>query len=329
MPQKLNTTQLRENNANLVRAILRSRDACTTAAIARMTALSVATCGKIVAEMVHNNEVIPLDLARPDGGRPPRLYTYNPMFSLSALILPKTADGRTSIVYAIMDAKGAIIERDALAVPRAGPDEIRRLLAENLRRYPTIRAVAVSIPGLVRDGAVGFCDLPELVGIHLPTVLNLPDNVALTMDNDMNLAALGYSHQEARTGSVAYLVVPRKNCAGAGFVIDGRVIHGHTRFAGELSFIPFGVDRAAQFAGLSDRDALEYAAVLAAAVICVLNPATLALASEALDDAALATIRERCGRCVPEDHLPAFVRRHTLDDDCLAGLAIAAAAKYQ
>jgi hypothetical protein len=328
MTHKFSTVQLRENNANLLRSALRSLEAATTAQLSEMTGLSVATCGKIVAGMVRDGEAIQLELARPDGGRPPRLYAYNPMFSLSALILPKTEDGVTSIVHAIMDAKDNVVERDAVVVDRAGPVEIRRLLEEKLRRYPTIKAVAMSIPGLVRDGVVGFCDLPELVGVDIPAALSLPDGVALTLDNDMNLAALGYYQLEMRKGSVAYLLVPRKNCVGAGLVVDGRVIRGHTRFAGELSFIPFGFDRPTQFAGLAAREALGYAADLVTAIIGVLNPTALAIASDLLDDDALATLRARAARRIPPDHLPAFVRRHTLDDDCLAGLAIAAEANH-
>lgn len=325
MLQKLDTTQLRENNVNLVRDAFRALATATTARAAEMTGLSVATCGKIVADMVRSGEIFALELDRTGGGRPPRLYAYNPMFSLTALVFPKTANGVTSIVYAIVDAKGGMVERDAVVVDQAGVPEIRQLLGGKLRQYPAIKAVALSIPGLIRDGVVGFCDLPELADTDLAAALHLPDGVALTMDNDMNLAALGYYQMEMGAGSVAYIVVPRKNCTGAGIVVDGRVIRGHTNFAGELSFAPLGVDRARQFAGMPEADALDYAAALAATVIAVLNPAVLVVASEAMNDDAAEVMRGQCARHIPSEHLPAFAWRRSLDDDCLSGLAIAAA----
>lgn len=325
MERKVGTVELRENNTNLIRKALLGMDTATKAVLAAATGLSVATCGKILAAMVTSGEAVALELAAPDGGRPPRLYAYNPMYSLSALVFPKTQDGESFIVHAIRDAKGGVVEKGVLPVGRADMGTMQDLIDGWRRRYPSIRAVAISIPGLVRDGVVGFCDLPELAGVDVRAALDIESGIAVSMDNDMNLAALGYFRSEMRAGSVVYMVVPRKNCTGAGFVVDGKVLVGATRFAGELSFMPFGVGRETQFAGLPKDKAMAYTATLAAAVIPVINPSRLVIASEMLDARALEGIRRTCAEHIPEEHLPEFVAKPSLDDDCLEGLAAMAA----
>ena len=325
MERKVGTAELRENNANLIRKVLLATETSTKAFLASATGLSVATCGKILAAMVAQGEAVELDLAAPDGGRPPRLFAYNPMYSLSALVFPKSLNGESRIVHSIRDAKGGVVEKGSLPVAKADAGTIQDLIDGWRKRYPSIKAVAISIPGLVRDGVVGFCDLPELEGVDLRARLAMGDGVAVSMDNDMNLAALGYFRAEMGDGSVVYMVVPRKNCTGAGIVVDGKVLVGHTRFAGELSFMPFNISRERQFAGLPMDEAITYTATLAAAVIPVINPARLVVASEMVGGGALEGIRRECANHVPEEHLPEFVARSSIDDDCLEGLAVMAA----
>lgn len=319
------TVQLRENNIRLIRQTLRGMESSTTAGLAAATGISVATCGKIISDLVTWGEVLELDLAAPEGGRPPRLYSYNPMYAMTALIYPRTEGGETSIVYAVRDAKGNNAEKAVMEVEKADMDVISALLDDLAGRYPTLKAAALSIPGTNRNGVVGFCDLPELVGADVAAAVQERHGLELVMENDMNLAALGYYSETLRSGSVVYMVIPRKLCAGAGIVVDGKLIHGQTGFAGELSFIPFGVSRDRQFAGMDADAAVDYTARLAATAIAMINPTVLVIASESMDAAAVETIREFCLRHIPDEHMPELRTRKSMNDDCLAGLALAAA----
>lgn len=323
------TIQVRENNTNLVRSVMRGIENTTKAHLASLTGLSVATCGKILNEMIADGEVDELELAASGNGRPPRLYAYNPLYALTARIFPKTVNGLSFLVYEVKDAKDNTVERENLEVEKAGIEAIRDLLDQLMLRYPSIDSVSLSIPGLIDGNRIGFCDIPELEGVNLDESILGKYNFGIYADNDMNLAALGYYHTSQCAGSVVYMVVPRRNCTGVGIVIDGRIVRGKSCFAGELSFIPFGVGREEQFSGLAIPDAISYTAKLAAAVIPVLNPSTLVIASEIMTPEALEHIQSFCGRHIPAAHLPEFVMKESMDDDCLAGLGLLGASDME
>lgn len=325
MKKASSTIEVRENNIKLIKQALCAGENSTKAHLAGITGLSVATCGKIIATMVNRGEVFELELARPESGRPPRLYTYNAMYSLTALVFLKTEAGATYIIYEIKDAKNQIVEKEKIAVEKTKITAVSDLLDDLLQRFPSIKAVAISIPGMITNGVIGFCDLPELEGVDLREAILSKHNVELIVENDMNLAALGYYHDMQRTGSVVYLLAPRKTCVGAGIVVDGKLIRGNTSFAGEFSFIPTEVSREKQLNGLDLKTAIDYIATLAAGVIPVINPSTFAIASELLDDTAVATIRQFCLKHIPAKHMPAFIVRKNIDNDCLSGLALMAA----
>lgn len=319
------TVQLRENNIRLIREALRGVDSSTTAGLAAATGISVATCGKILTDLVIRGEALELDLAAPEGGRPPRLYSYNPEYAMTALLCPRTEGGATCIVHAVRDARGRTVEKRAATVEKVDLEAVVGLLDDLTGRYPTLKAVALSIPGLVRDGVVEFCDLPELVGVNIEAAIRERYDFGLVMENDMNLAALGYYDEMLRSGSLVYMVIPRGLCTGAGIVVDGKLIRGQTCFAGELSFAPFGIDRDMQFAGLEADRAVDYTAKLAVTAIAMIDPSVLVIASESMEDGAIVKIRDFCLRCIPAGHMPELRTRESMYDDCLAGLALEAA----
>lgn len=321
-----NFIRLREVNSDLVRTVLKKTDSITKARLAEETGLSVATCGNILASMLETGEAVKVRLGISDGGRPPSLFTYNSAFAYTALVFPKSEDGKKHLIHAVVDAKGKTVERGALPVEQADLASIETLVADLASRHVPLKAIALSIPGLIRDGRVGFCDLPELEGVEVKQALENRFGLPVEAENDMNLAALGFSarRRDEDAISVAYLVVPKRICIGAGLVVNGRLLKGHTAFAGELSFLPGGISREKQFSGLSPEEALEYTGKLAATVIPVINPSILAVASDLSDSGTLERVRAICLERIPEEHMPKLVARRGIDDDCLAGLALMA-----
>ena len=98
----------------------------------------------------------------------------------------------------------------------------------------------MGIPGVVQNGVSGESDFDKLS--HLPLADYLSDKWGrpVLAGNDVNCAALGYYHhqKEERAESLAYLYYPREGNAGAGIVINGRVIHGVSDFAGKSLICP-------------------------------------------------------------------------------------------
>ncbi len=290
-----NFTRLREVNAELLRSTLKSVESATKTELASVTGLSVATCGNILSSMLASGEALVKDTGIPAGGRPPKLYAYDPFFSLTAMIFPKTIGGKKTLLYAVVDAKGDTIERKSLEGKHLGMDELADLIGTSRARNKILKAVAIAVPSLVRDGNSGISDIDELENVAIKEPLEKMFSLPVLVENDVNCAAVGFHSQHRERGStVVYMVVPTRTATGAGIVIDGKLYRGHSSFAGELSFMPLGVPRESQFAGLGKKQTIDYVSTLAAMVIPVLDPSVLVLAHESLDAKALFRLRETC-----------------------------------
>ncbi len=321
-----NFTRLREVNAELVRSTLKSVAAATKTELASATGLSVATCANILSTMLASGEAMVKETGVPAGGRPPKLFAYDASFSLTALIFPKAIAGKKILLYAIVDAKGDTVEKKAIDVKQLGMAQLTGLLGDIRSRYKNLKVVAVAAPGLVRDGNIGISDIDELENMAIREPLEAMFSLPVVVENDTNCAAVGFHYLHRERGStVVYMVVPSKNATGAGIVIDGKLHRGHTSFAGELSFMPLGVTRERQFAGLTEKQTIDYVSRLVTMVIPVVNPSVLVIGHETLDAKALSRLRETCAKSIPEEHMPALELRDSLDEDCLAGLAVLAA----
>lgn len=314
-----NSAMVRRINREVVREALRARGEAGIAELSRRTGLSPATCSNIIPELVSSGEVFELDERRSEGGRPARVYAYNPDHTLVAAILPLYAGGGTVIRHSIRNGAGLVVHEGAAASEPFSLERLDGLLADLLRAFPAIRAVAVSVPGVVDDGAVGICDIPELSGAPLEQHVRSRHGLATVVENDMNFAAVGYQsrHPETTGSGLAFLALPEGKCPGCGIVLGGTLVKGKSNFAGEVSFIPFGC---------ASGSVEETAARLCCAVTAVVNPGAVVLSGSAVREDMLDRIRELCLARIPERHLPELSIRPEYGEDCLDGMAAMARA---
>lgn len=106
-------------------------------------------------------------------------------------------------------------------------------------------AVAVGLPAPVASGGeVGLVvNLPALSEVPIRRVLEEELAVPVVLENDVNLAALA-EHRRGRTRGVedmAFIAVGTG--VGMGIVVGGRLVRGGRGGAGELGWLPMGVER--------------------------------------------------------------------------------------
>src|SRR5436190_1259978 len=177
--------------------------------------------------------------------------------------LTGTIRARHDVEHGGVDAEralGAIVElRDAL-VRSAG------LSAE------LIDETVVGIPGVVEpvSGTVGLAtNVPGLDGRHYAADLEGRLGERVTIENDVNLAALGERRLGVAQGVDDFMFLSVGTGLGAGLVLRGELQRGHHGAAGELDYVAVGLEQAMDpcAAALSD-----VAAELAADRSTVLAP---------------------------------------------------------
>ena len=107
-----------------------------------------------------------------------------------------------------------------------------------------IDSVVVGVPGVV-DAETGQIDLatsvPGLEGVTFRSALSDRLDLAVTLENDVNLAALGEHWQGVARGVDDFVFLSIGTGMGAGLVLNGELHRGHHGAAGEVDFALVGL----------------------------------------------------------------------------------------
>jgi predicted NBD/HSP70 family sugar kinase len=224
--------------------LVASGRATSRAAIARLTGLARSTVGQQVDNLVELGIVEERESRTSTRGRPPRALVIGPAAGTLAVA---DMDVRSTQV-ALADLSGTVVAREVVDVSvDQGPDELlsavtarlRRLLDEHGRDQNRVRHVVAGLPAPVdfnRGCAVrppfriGWDGYP--VGEHLRKEFRSP----VTVDNDVNLMALGEANHELTDLPLVFVKVAYG--IGAGIVTaDGEVHRGADGAAGDIGHI--------------------------------------------------------------------------------------------
>lgn len=160
--------------------------------------------------------------------------------------------GGTKALGVVLDDDGHV--RATVRLPTArGPEGVMAtattavadLVERAGRGLDRIDGIGVGIPGLVDPGSgrvvhavnVGIDGVPFALAERLEARLGVP----VAVDNDLNVAALGASHEMGEEGGdIAFLSLGTG--VAAGIVLDGGLRRGVTGAAGEVGHIPIAPD---------------------------------------------------------------------------------------
>lgn len=231
--------------------------------LVQVTGLSKPTVLAVVAALEDEGLVHGVPLPTNGAGRTPLGYVHNPV----AAYVVGIDLGGTKVAAAIADLSGRIVaEREEPTSQDGGDAVVRQLaaLAKAVARdagvaWSRVDAVAVGSPGVVApDGTVDLAsNIAGLGSTRLGDELRRALRVPVTLENDVNLAAVGELHAGVARHCSTFVLLALGTGVGAGIVVDGRLVRGTRGGGGEVAFLPIGADPAS--ADARRRGALETA----------------------------------------------------------------------
>jgi predicted NBD/HSP70 family sugar kinase len=243
--QPSSTADVREQNLRILFGAIRDHGPVARADIVRHTGLSTPTVS--AGLRAFELEGVVREFGRTSGRRGPRasLYELEPQ----AMLILGLDIGARYVRALLAGLDGEIVDEFAVELPRPRAQEVLdvvRSLPERLGgRFARAEIAVVGTPGIV-DPETGRVDaVPNIEGwegILAAGALGGALGLAVRVENDVNLAALG---EQARGGGrdvqdFAYLSVG--SGVGAGIVVDGSLHRGRRGAAGEIGFLPVGED---------------------------------------------------------------------------------------
>ena len=230
----------RAHNRSMVLQHLFHSGPGSRADLARATGLTRVTVSDLVGDLMSEGLVTELGL-RPQGkvGKPATMVGLRTdAYQIVAVDL--TDDEHMH--GAVLDLSGSIVQRRSAALEgRTGQAAVDALTAfcrelVEVTAYPVL-GVGVGSPGIIDDAGTvleapnrGWFGVP--LAATLSAALALPVHVA----NDANTAVLGEFTYGGASGK-GLLVLTVGQGVGAGIVLDGSLVQGHSHAAGELGHV--------------------------------------------------------------------------------------------
>ena len=155
--------------------------------------------------------------------------------------------GGTDIKYGVMDVAGEFAVHGTLpteAKTYGGPGIVRKvsdLVRETCGVYD-VRGVAISTAGMV-DPATGEIvyaleeSIPQYRGVNWKAIMSENFDLPASVENDVNCAALGELWKGAGRGASSLFAMTVGTSIGGCLIMDGRVVHGVSRSAGEIAYM--------------------------------------------------------------------------------------------
>ena len=241
---------LRELNERVVLDVVREHHPIHRAEVARRTGLSKPTVGLALKSLSDSGLVRETGVEREGRGRAGSLFEpvadvglvlgidIGARFVRAALAdLGGSLLGRVDV--GLTKSRGAIsASKVAEAVERAVEQVIT---AAGVNRDNVVAAV-VGSPGVI-DPISGVLSvvgtIPALDGVDLAALLSNQLNLSVTVENDVNLMALGEQANGHGRDVEDFAVVSVGTGLGAGLILRGELYRGTRGAAGEIDFVPF------------------------------------------------------------------------------------------
>lgn len=225
-------------NINSIYQLLMEVRSATRQEITQRTKISLTTIRAILEEMLLEGQIVETALDDSSGGRRAQRYALNPSKNLILTFFFE----ENKAIYQIANLNHDVLETNTVTID---PTNITGFLESFFVKWD-ICAIGVGVPGIVEKGKFYTgCEKNSFTATDLGGIIQAKYPIPVVLENDLNAIAYGYAshylktHGECSQASVnlAYIHF-NKACTGAGFIVDGEVLHGAAEFAGELGFMP-------------------------------------------------------------------------------------------
>jgi hypothetical protein len=318
----LDSRRLKQINTDLVRNALKVKEFGTKNSVARDTGLSIATCGNILQEMLLEGEAMEIDFSPSTGGRPSRRFVYNEDHAFAALVYPRKESSSKSIYASVVNLRGKTRYEQFEEFEDVSLEEMEHVINGLVDKFPRIQVISLGIPAVIRNGVIGACDLEKLSHIPIKDYFREQSGRIVIVENDVNSMALGYYQriESQRPESLVYIYYPEGGIAGAGIIVNGKILRGRTDFAGEISYMPFWISREQQGTAQKERVFAEFISDTILSINCIINPHRIVVSGQWFTDSLKSTIESHIAQASPQDHLPRIDFETDIHDSYIDGL---------
>ena len=238
----ISASEMREINRSSILEMIRSRGPISRTQIAEDLQVSLPTVMRIVDELLLDELVIEDGEKEWSGGRKRKRLIFN---GSQHLVLGVDLGG-TKIYGAVADFDGNLlheIRQDHHETKAEDSLELLCGIIDQLTEFAVetglpLRGLGVGVPGVVEPGSGVVRIAPALDWVDFPLKTRLMERYScpITIENDVNLAALGEMWFGTAEDENNLVLLTIGTGIGAGIIINGAVYNGAHYMAGEVGY---------------------------------------------------------------------------------------------
>jgi glucokinase len=239
-PITITSSAMRDINRSAILEIIRRESPISRSAIAERLDVSLPTVMRIVEGLIEEGFVRPQGSTEWSGGRRRPLLEFN----ADAYVVLGVDMGGTKMYGAISNLGGNILDEVNIGHHgTSGEDSFNQLtsLIDSLLASPKVagrrvRGIGVGAPGVTlhQEGIVTWAYTLHWDNFPLKAKLARVYDLPITVDNDVNLAALGELWFGAGQNAQNMIVIAIGTGIGAGVIINGALYRGSKEASGEI-----------------------------------------------------------------------------------------------
>ncbi|MEC0124958.1 ROK family protein [Paenibacillus pabuli] len=239
-----NAYLMKEININHVRQVMKRVETATKPQLASLTKLSVVTVNSLVKELSDLGELFEDETVPSNGGRPALTYRYNYDFSLALVMYINEKQGKDLITATVINLEDKTVFKEQYEMPTFDQRRFYEIIGNVLAQYASIKVIGIGIPGQTVNGEITVSSHRQLEGVRMIEDLEAQFGLPVIVENDVNAAISGYCARQDldKDQCVIGIYFPTKYPPGMGIYLGDRVIKGKLGMAGEVKYLPMGLD---------------------------------------------------------------------------------------
>lgn len=318
-----NTGMVKNVNEGIIVKKLLDGEVVTKQSLAQVTGLSFPTVGKIIDGLAEEKLVLALGTeSSSQGGRKAELYRFNENSAFALCIYVQEQEVRCVTT----DAIGKVVMKQEFIVGDEGYIcKIKQIIRKTIETNPSVKAIAVGIPGGVSNGVVCYIDgYDELKNCDLRHLIEAEFRIGTRVENNMRAVTCGLSIQKyPKDRETVVCLHIANNGPGCGVLVNGKPISGFKGFIGEVGYLPLYNHKNLQQIALDnfkEADAVDYFARLISSICIFYNPEEIILYENSNYIRNIENIREKCRQYIPEIAVPKVLLSKFYQQDYENGL---------
>lgn len=311
---------IKETNLKLLRSEMKKARMATKPQLAELTRISLVTVNALMKELVETGEVLEDCVIQPQLGRPATMYKYNAEYSLALVIYMHERNKKDIANFSICNLYGDIINSLNKEMDYMTLEKFDLIISNFLTQYPNIKTIGFGVPGVEVDGHLILSDYVGLQNTKLSSYIENKFHKLVFVENDINAAIAGYcnTHLEQKDKCVVGLYFPSKYAPGAGIYLNGSLVKGGKGLAGEIKFLPLGIDWDTFDHNIDNVNDIIVKVIKI--FMCLYNPDTIVLYHENSDCDYVAKLHEFCATSMEKIMIPKIIVSQEINTDFENGM---------